>query len=321
MTDHAKIERAIVTPVYEDREASTRLFRELRNALGPDVYVVAVDDGSVRQPVSPAAIHAAGLDGVVVRLRRNVGHQRAIAVGIDYVAAHLPDATCVVMDSDGEDMPSTISAIMAPLRSDDVDVVVASRRSRIESLRFKLFYVVYKFLFSIMTGRRISFGNFMALKPRAVRRLSAMHELGIHVAGCVLVSKLRVEMTPVDRGPRYAGKSKMNFAGLVLHGFQAFMVFAEYVLVRVGIACAAIAALSLAGIVLSLVLKLFGLTTPGWFSVAMGILILVLSQTGVLTLITLMLTGITRGNNVLANNYLELVDEVLPTADRHALAE
>src|SRR6476646_6917300 len=90
----------IVTPIYEDVEASTRLFQDIRAKLGPDVFIVAVDDGSVRQTVSPAPIAEAGLRGVVPRLKRNVGHQRAIAVGIAYVAEEMPGATCVVMDSD-----------------------------------------------------------------------------------------------------------------------------------------------------------------------------------------------------------------------------
>ncbi len=314
------VAHVVVTPVYEDRIASSRLFKELKLSLGRDVFVVAVDDGSVREPVEPSAIAAAGLKGVVVRLKRNVGHQKAIMVGIGYVAQHLPMATCVVMDSDGEDLPSTIPDLLAPLAADDVDVVVAQRRSRVETVEFKLFYVIYRFLFKLMTGRSISFGNFMALKPSAVKRLAGMHELGIHVAACVLTSKLRVTRQPISRGPRYAGKSKMNFSGLVLHGFQAFMVFAEYVLVRVGIACTAIAAFSLAGILISLLLKLFGHATPGWSSTVMGILALVLSQTGVLTLMTLMLTGIVRGNNLLASNYLELIDEIVPVEKEVALA-
>jgi len=198
----APIECAVVTPVFEDREASTRLFGELGKVLGPDLYIVAVDDGSVSQPVEPDAISDAGLRGVVIRLKRNVGHQRAIAVGVSYAAANLPEATLVIMDSDGEDMPATVPDILNPLASEDIDVVVAQRRSRVETLRFKLFYLVYRFLFRIMTGRAISFGNFMAVKPGAARRLSSMRELGLHVAGCVLVSRLRVRLEAVDRGWR-----------------------------------------------------------------------------------------------------------------------
>ena len=36
-----------------------------------------------------SAIRAAGLSGTVLRLRRNVGHQRAIAIGLGHVAVGL----------------------------------------------------------------------------------------------------------------------------------------------------------------------------------------------------------------------------------------
>ena len=41
----------VVTPVYEDVEASGRLFEELARQFGDDCFCVAVDDGSVRQPL------------------------------------------------------------------------------------------------------------------------------------------------------------------------------------------------------------------------------------------------------------------------------
>jgi Glycosyltransferases involved in cell wall biogenesis len=308
----AGMKKIVVMPVYEDVEASSRLFQELARTQGSETYIVAVDDGSVRQPVDPAAIAAAGLDGVVVRLRRNVGHQRAIAIGLSYVADTFgDDATVIVMDSDGEDTPESITELMSGLASPDVDVVVGSRKSRVESLKFKTFYVVYKTLFSLLSGRKISFGNFMAAKMSAVRRLASMQELWTHVAACVLSSKLRVQSCPLDRGPRYAGRSKMNFVGLALHGFRALMVFAEDVLVRVGIACTLVAGLSVLGGVIAFALKALGFATPGWFSLVSGILILVFLQTAALTLIILLLSGMVRGGGVLGTgSYREFVDEV-----------
>jgi glycosyltransferase involved in cell wall biosynthesis len=302
---------AVVMPVYEDQEASTRLFRELFAEYGDRVFVVAVDDGSINQPVNVEAIQSAGLKGVVIRLKRNVGHQRAIAIGINYVADHLPDISCtVVMDSDGEDTPISIKQLVESLKSPQIDVVVAQRKSRIETLRFKVFYVLYKALFQLLTGRKISFGNFMVLKPGAVKRVAAMQELWVHVAACVLTSKLRMHTLAIDRGPRYAGKSKMNFVGLALHGFRALMVFAEDVLVRVGIACVLVAVLSVAGSLIAITLKLAGFATPGWFSVALGILLIVFLQTGALTLMTLMLTGVVRSGSPNQVDYRAYIDQV-----------
>jgi len=276
---------------------------------------VAVDDGSVKQPLDIRSLEQSGVEGVVLKLRRNVGHQRAIAIGLGYVSEHIqPGQNVVVMDSDGEDMPATIISLLEQLKADDVDLVVAQRKSRVETFRFKAFYAVYKLFFSMMTGRSISFGNFMALKAASVKRLVAMQELSIHVAGAVLASKLRTAVCPLDRGERYAGQSKMNFVGLVLHGFKGLMVFAEDVLVRVGIACAVIAAFSVMGAVAAIILKLLGFSTPGWFSVALGILVLMLLQTGALALMTLMLTGVIRSGTVTtALAYHDFVESVTET--------
>ena len=307
----------VVMPVYEDVEASSRLFKELGKEFGRDIHVVAVDDGSVRQPVDIASLADAGVSGTVLTLKRNEGHQRAIAVGLSYVANRFgTDARRIVtMDSDGEDVPATIKDLMEPLQAGNVDVVVAQRKSRVETLRFKLFYQVYKLMFRLLAGRQISFGNFMALTPAAAKRLAGMHELWIHVAGCVLASKMRIAGRPLDRGPRYAGRSKLNFVGLALHGFRGLMVFAEDVLVRVGIACAIVAGVSLVAMATAVVLKLGGLATPGWFSVALGILLLVLLQTGTLTLTMLMLTGVVRGGGVNVRSYQDLIASVAHTHD------
>lgn len=305
----------VVTPVYEDVEASSQLFAELAAQFGGDCFCVAVDDGSVRRPLGLDGLRAARLEGVVLKLRRNVGHQRAISIGLGFASEFVrPHQRVVVMDSDGEDVPSTVHELLRELEADDVDVVVAMRKSRVESLRFKAFYAVYKRIFTLLTGRTIAFGNFMALKDRSVRRLVSMQELSIHVAGSVLASKLRTRACALDRGPRYAGQSKMNFVGLALHGFKALMVFAEDVLVRVGIACALIASLSVTGAIAAIVLKLIGFSTPGWFSVALGILVLMLLQTGALALMTLMLTGVVRGGTVTsAITYREFIEQVLQT--------
>lgn len=306
----------VVTPVYEDREASGRLFKELAAELGRDVFVVAVDDGSVKQPVEISSLEEAGVDGVVLKLRRNVGHQKAIAIGLGYVTQFIQEHQSIVaMDSDGEDLPSTVADLLRDLKAGSVDIIVAQRKSRVETLKFKTFYAIYKRVFGMMTGRQISFGNFMAMTPSALRRLTAMPELSIHVASAVLASKLRIQKCLLDRGPRYAGRSKMNFVGLVLHGFKGMMVFAEDVLVRVGIACGLIAALAVGGGLLAIVLKLLGFSTPGWFSIAFGILLLVFLQTGALALMTLMMTGNMRSTTVMTTrNYEDTIESVLRSA-------
>jgi len=305
----------VVTPVYEDVEASSRLFKELNEQFQKAVFVVAVDDGSVKQPLQIDSLEDANVDGVVLKLKRNVGHQKAIAIGLGYVSDKInTEHVVVVMDSDGEDLPSTIPNLVAEIKNSEIDVVVAQRKSRVETFKFKLFYEIYKQFFKLLAGRSISFGNFMALKRDAVQRLVAMQETSIHVAGAVLASKLRTKTCALHRGPRYAGQSKMNFVGLVLHGFKALMVFAEDVLVRVGVACAVIAGISFAAALTAIVLKLIGFATPGWFSIALGILVLMLMQMAAVALMTLMLTGVIRSGSVTTLiSYHDFISNVIET--------
>ncbi|HHO41781.1 MAG TPA: glycosyltransferase [Epsilonproteobacteria bacterium] len=309
MNKHSLI---VVTPVYEDTSASHQLFAELASKVDEDVYIVAVDDGSIKEPLDIVTIRKAGLDGVVIRLKKNVGHQRAISIGLGYVAERIgPNQRVIVMDSDGEDKPESIKQLLDSLDTQDTDVSVAQRKSRVESIKFKAFYLVYKAIFYILSGRKINFGNFMALKYDALKRLVHMQELGIHIAGTVLLSKLRISPVCIDRGARYAGQSKMNFVGLVLHGFKGLMVFAEDVLVRVGIASAVVAGLAIMASIVAVALKVLGFATPGWFSVAIGILFLVFLQTGAMTLMMLMLTGVVKNKGIEPHDYQIFIDEAI----------
>ena len=106
----------IIMPIYEDLEASKKLFNELRTSFNERIFIVAVDDGSTIQQIEAANINAAELDGVVIKLKRNVGHQRAIAIGLSYVADILTNfSNVVIMDSDGEDLPSSIPLMLSTL--------------------------------------------------------------------------------------------------------------------------------------------------------------------------------------------------------------
>ena len=65
------------------------------------------------------------------------------------------------------------------------------------------------------------------------------------------------------------------------------------------------------GSIIAIGLKLVGFASPGWFSVALGILLLVFLQTGALTLMTLMLTGVVRAGAPNQIDYNAYIDHVL----------
>ena len=301
----------IVIPIYEDNESAKRLLSEIRDIFKKEVFIVAIDDGSLTNPFCIKFLNSMKLNGVILKLKKNVGHQTAIAIGLQYVADQINWADkIVVMDSDGEDNPQNVSVLLNSCNDKSIDVVVGSRRARYESLQFKFFYNFYRFIFKILTGKSIGFGNFMCMNVTALKRIVTMPESWMHIAACILLSKLRIKDCGLDRGRRYAGQSKSNFVGFALHGFKALMVFSEYVLVRVGVACAFIAVFSVVGGIIAVLLKFIGIATPGWFSVVVGILFLVFLQTGALTLMSLLLTGVSGTKFLEETSYKKYVHQI-----------
>lgn len=295
----------VIMPAFEDTKSVSALLPAIKKEFSEELYVIVVDDGSVENPASIDVIKTSGLRGEVLHLARNVGHQRAIAAGICYVSQNFEPNITFIMDSDGEDKPEEMPRLLTSLRDSKSDVVVAHRRRRSESFQFRAFYIFYKLIFKLLTGRTIRFGNFMALTGAAVRRLAAMQETWLHVAASVMVSKLRVSAVETDRGKRYFGASKMNFVALSLHGLRSIMVFAEDVLVRIGALCSLFAVGAVVLLIAAVLLKLVGIATPGWYSVASGILIVILLQAGILMFVTLMVSGVVKSSVPMGRTPLE----------------
>lgn len=278
---------AIVTPVFNDWPSCARLVAEL-DALGAslgevslDVFIV--DDGSSEGVDTDliAALSRSSIGRVnVTELACNLGHQRAIAVGLYQVV----DADCydhvVVMDSDGEDQPTDVLRLIEAQRQASGAITVAVRSKRSEGWFFRVFYTLYKFMYRILTGSTINFGNFSIVSVKAAERLLHMPELWNNFGSAVLRSRLKYREIDTERGSRFFGSSKMNFTNLVIHGLNAISVSSEVVFIRVMLISFAIILLSLMGAAAVLALRfLTELAIPGWASDVIGTIAIILTQT------------------------------------------
>jgi len=225
----------VIAPVYDDAPAATQLLRNLERAFSGadvDLRVVFVDDGSP-VPLSTRLQSTARTPVAVLRLRRNVGHQRAIALGVAYVHEHLSCDATLVMDADGEDRPEDAVALVARCREQSGgQIIFAERTRRSESALFQMFYRLYQLLHWTLTGIRVRVGNFSVVPAGQLAALVTMPALWNHYAAAIFQARLPRQLVPTVRGQRYSGRSKMNFVSLVIHGLQAISVFIEVVAVR-----------------------------------------------------------------------------------------
>jgi len=172
----------LVIPVLDDWPSVDTLCQALDTAFQPlseyEPSVLLVDDGSVAEATLPLAAHCRSIHSIqILHLKRNVGHQRAIAIGLAYAQEHLPATFVVVMDGDGEDRPEHVPKLLQALAASRAPIVFAERRKRFESFGFRMSYAAYRAIHRILTGRSIRYGNFSALRFEALARLTVMSEL------------------------------------------------------------------------------------------------------------------------------------------------
>jgi polyisoprenyl-phosphate glycosyltransferase len=232
-------EVVVLTPVFNDGESLCALLNELDQVWLPDygrLRVVVINDGS-SEPVIENSLSARyqQINQIEqVNLVCNVGHQRAIAVGLCHVMTWPSVTEVVVMDADGEDRPGDIGALLRALRAQPaIDVVFAERARRSESLVFRAGYQAYRALHWLATGIAVRFGNFSVLRPAAISALVYQSALWNHYAAAVVRARIPFSRVPLARGSRYAGTSKLNVPQWVAHGFSALSVFYDLVCARV----------------------------------------------------------------------------------------
>ena len=287
-----KTDLIILIPIHNDWASFGALVEGLNRALGGlalSCHVVAVDDGSTEPPprqldlAQPSRI--ASVD--VLSLRLNLGHQRAIAVGLCFVESRCSCRAVIVMDGDGEDSPADIPRLLKKCAEEgDRKIIFAERTKRSESLLFRTGYRAYRWIHLILTGIPVRVGNFSVIPFPLLSRLVVVSDLWNHYAAAVMKARLPFDMVPTERARRLAGQSRMDIVALITHGLSAISVFADRVGVRLLIAMTVMMGLALTGLAATVLIRLStSLAIPGWATYTSGLLVVLLVQLFMLMMI------------------------------------
>jgi polyisoprenyl-phosphate glycosyltransferase len=182
----------------------------------------------------------------------NLGHQRAIVYGLRMVVSDVADSDLLVtLDSDGEDRPEDLPALLGPLLEDSArwtSLCVARRTERSESLQFKVLYLLFKSMFRTLTGTTVRSGNFAAYRGWLARRMLTHPYFDLCYSSTLISLGFDVVSVPCPRGERYEGRSRMSPLSLFMHGIRMLMPYTDRIAVRaltafsvlfgVGVVCA-----------------------------------------------------------------------------------
>lgn len=275
----------ILTAVFNDWKSVMALIEKLDRELAKSAYLVEigiVDDGSptFADPEAFSDLKLRKISKInVITLNRNLGNQKAVAVGVSYVSAEMPCDFLIIMDSDMEDRPEDIAKLIEVAEKSGNQIVFAERTQRSEGIVFKVFYGIYKYLYKLLTGMPISIGNFSVTPGRLVKRIASISEIWSHFPAGVMRARVPFTMTPTSRGKRLYGRGKSNFVALVIHGLSGLAVHADVVGVRIVLGILGLGLAILVGIAVLIVQKLFtDIHMLGWTSQIVAILGSILIQ-------------------------------------------
>ena len=281
MKSHSRM--IILTPVYNDWNSFIQLADDIEvcaeDLNNISISIVAVDDGST-QSLSKADTKIGRFKHIreinILHLVRNLGHQKAIALGIAYINSNIASDRVVIMDADGEDQPKDIAKLLETSKKSPGHIIFARRTRRSEGLVFRVFYFLYKVIFNVLTGREIAFGNFSLIPAALLNRVAHLPEIWNHFAAGIMRANIPWSSIPTKRGKRYSGKSSMNFIALVIHGLSAISVYIEILTVRLMLFAIVIILIGIVSFLGLLYVKyLTPLAIPGWATnVAIGIVVI-----------------------------------------------
>lgn len=275
----------ILIPVFNDWPALGQLLLLLDEVLvkhSRQANVLIVDDGSTVSagPEFFGQAFQAVRRVEVLQLRRNLGHQRAIAIGLAYIADKVPCQAVILMDSDGEDDPHDVPRLLHKYYEEgERKIIFAERTQRSETRVFRLFYALYRAFHYLLTSQKVRVGNFSIVPASRLASLAVVSEIWNHYAAAVYKSRQPLDAIPTKRARRLVGESKMNFVGLVIHGLSAISVHSEVVGVRLLVTTFLLILLAVAGLCSVVGVRLLtDLAIPGWATYSAGILVVVLLQ-------------------------------------------
>jgi len=313
----------VLIPIYNDWGVVRLLLLELDRVLASNrlsADIVLVDDGSTVRPDTfdcPALLAATSVN--ILELRRNLGHQRAIAVGLTFLQRRMRPDVVVVMDGDGEDDPEDVPRLVAKLRDEDYrKIVFAERTRRSESSVFKVGYRLYQFLHVVLTGYRVRVGNYSVVPAVALSRLVVISEMWSHYAAAVYNARIEFTTIPTSRGKRLGGQSHMNLISLVVHGLSALSVYGPIIGVRMLVAIAILVGAVGAGLVAMAIVALSGAHLPSWLPGVAALLVVLLFQgvTAAVAFVFLMLSGRQGASVIPLRDYRHFVIRLVCVAPR-----
>ena len=227
----------IILPTYNDWKSLHKVLKILDLSLKKqkkEIYVIVVNDCSSGK-FNQARRFKNFKKILIINLRKNVGSQKAIYVGLKFVQNLIrssKDSIISILDSDGEDNPKIVKKLIEIAEKKKDFFIFASRRNRTENIFLKFLNKLRLYLTWILTGKFINFGNFSSFPSSILKKIISKDDIYLAYSSGVINNYKKIFLYAVDKNKRFYGNSKVNFSFLFLHSMKIISVFLNIVFLR-----------------------------------------------------------------------------------------
>ena len=215
-------------PVYNDWNSLNILLNKIDNEISDfddNFNIIILDDNSsTKNSIDKKKFKKIDLIKII-HLNKNLGSQRALAIGLKHIYNNEKKSNIILMDADGEDDPKILKDIINLSNKFPNKIITVNRTKRNESIIFRLLYEIHYFFTLLITGQKIRFGNYSLLRSEKLEKLFLNGDLWGAYPSAIKNNFDNIEPFYYERKKRYVDNTKMNFKNLIAHSLRVISIF------------------------------------------------------------------------------------------------
>ena len=228
----SKKKHIILIPVYNDNKSLNKLLQNIDTHLQIivdfETEIIILDDKSTDEIVLESQKFRDLKKIGILRVKENIGSQKVIAVGLNYLRNVKENFFVTVMDSDGEDNPTEIARMLELALQNTDSVITSNRKSRNDSIFIKILYRIHLLITFLFSFKWITFGNFSSFSSKNIEKILNDNSAWFAFSSSV-IKNCKIKRLYAKREKRYFDKSKLGLLKLIEHSIRVNAVFSNRV--------------------------------------------------------------------------------------------
>lgn len=225
----------LILPLYNDWKSANLLLKRISLNLKKEklsINVIIINDKSTEKIILDKKQFKNINKIEIFNLKQNVGSQVAIFLALKKIKKNNNNSTIVIMDSDGEDDPSKLKALIKKSQLSVNSVLFAKRIGRRETLVLRILNQIRLVLTYILTGKYLDIGNYSAFNSQNLKDILINNKISVAYCSGVIKNIKNINYYGIKKSKRYFGNSKVNIYFILKHSINLITVFYKEIFLR-----------------------------------------------------------------------------------------